>query len=235
MEKEKLLPLLALQETDQEIGRIEVRLKKIGEERNQLKEELTSARRRLDELQSAVGELERRIRDLRERIEDEERLLEGTEKKLRMVRKDVEYKALLREKSKHEDNILKMSYQLDDLEEELKRAKEVLDREKPKVERRLKEIKEEIEDLNDEEKIGLRKLEELKKQREERKKEVDESLLDFYERARKKFDNAVIVSVQEEVCTGCGMKVPDVLFSKMLKEKSIEICPSCGRYIYYKL
>ncbi len=235
MDPQLILPLLRLQETDQEIERIERRLRKIEEERKALLKELEEAEGRLSELENSVEKKRKELKELKEKIEEEERALENTERKLTRVRKDVEYKALLREKSKHEDNILKMSYELDDISGELESLKEEVSREKPKLERRIKDIKEELDDLDYEEKAGKRKLEDLVKQREERCKSVEQSLLNFYEEARKRFENGVIVKVEEEVCTGCGMKVPDVLFSKMLKDKSIEVCPSCGRYIYYKL
>lgn len=235
MDREKVAPLLRLQETDQEIERIFRRLGRIEEERQNLIKRLSDLEGELKSLEEEVNILQREIRVKKDAIKEEERLLDRAEQKLRLVRKDIEYKALLREKSKHEDNILKMSYELDDLEKALHEATKKLNSRKPSIERQIKNINEELEDLDYEEKLGKNRLEELKKLREERSKEVDQSLLKFYEEAKVKFEAGVIVKVEDEVCGGCGMKIPDILFGRMLKENSIEICPSCGRYIYYKL
>ena len=235
MKREDVVPLLGIQEIDQEIDRILKRLRKIGEERDSLLKELGDLQERKAQLQRELEELRSKIKETTGRIEEEENLLEKAEAKLRMVRRDVEYKAVLREKSKHEDNILKMSYELDELKERLLALEEKVEAEIPRIEKREKEIKDELNDLDMEKSVGKNRLRELEKLRNERIKNIDSSLIDFYERARKRFNNYVVVAIEDGVCGGCGMRIPDVMFSRMIKENSIETCPSCGRYIYYKL
>ncbi len=235
MRKEDIKPLLDLQEIDEEIDRLERRLKNIERERKDFEEELSMLRRELEELRTKKEYLLSKRKELREEIEREEEMLARTEERMTMVKKDIEYKTLLREKSKHEDNILKKSYELDELEEELKELEDKIKEEEPKIEKRIKEIEEELNDLELEEKTAIRKLENLKKEKEIRASKVEEGILKFYEEAKKRFGNKVVVCIEEGVCEGCGIKVPDVLFSKLIKEDSVEICPSCGRYIYYRL
>ena len=235
MRKEDIKPLLELQEVDEEIERVERRIRSIEEDRSRLEEKLSKLREELKDLLSRRDELISRRKQIKEEIEAEEEMLAKTEKKMSMVRKDVEYKALLKEKAKHEDNILKKSYELDELNGKIKDIEDKLKEAEPRIKRRIKEIEEELEDLEIEKETAVKKLERLKKERKSYEQNINREILTFYEEARKRFGSRVVVPAEGGVCGGCGIKIPDVLFSKLIKEDNVEICPSCGRYIYYRL
>ncbi|MDQ7038311.1 MAG: C4-type zinc ribbon domain-containing protein [Aquificota bacterium] len=235
MDPEKVKDLLKLQEVDQEILRIKRRLKRLAQEREDLEA-------RIRELEDEIGGLRDRHRDLisrkneiKEAIEEEEGKLKLAEKRLMMVKKDAEYKAALREKAKHEDSILKLMVDLDEVEEEISKVEKELKERESYVQKKIKELKDEIEDLNAEEKDVKIRMGELEKKREEVKKGIDESILTVYEELKDRLEAKLVAQIEEGTCSGCGMKVPDVIFSKLIKESSIERCPNCGRYIYYKL
>ena len=128
---------------------------------------------------------------------------------------------------------MKISYQIDEINEKLRKLEEKLNQKSPLLEKRIKDISEEIEDLKDEIAIANKKLEELKLLREREAKNVPEDLLSFYEEARRKFDNLVVASAEGGACQGCGMKLPNVLFSKLVKANTVERCPGCGRFLVY--
>jgi len=235
MKSEDLKAILELQELDTEIGRVSRRLKDIEKEKEELQNTLESLKKELLSLRERVEELTNRRKDLREEIEREEELLTKTEDRMMRVRKDSEYKSLLREKARHEDNILKRSYELDTVEEELRKARETLSKRESVIQKRLKDIEEELEDIEIEKELGNRKLKELQEKRKEHVKTLKNEVIEFYERAKEVLGDAIVVSVEEGVCGGCGMKVPSVLFSKLIKSGTVEKCPNCGRYIYYVL
>ncbi len=235
MKKEEIKPLLKLQEIDDEIERMDRRIRRIEEDIGEFEEELRTIRSELGSMLRGQEELTRLIKETKERIEQEEEMLRRTEEKMNFVRKDVEYKSLLREKSKHEDNILKLSYELDELEEKLMDLRKKLEERRPVIERRINEIEEEISDLYEEKKLAESKIKDLKLRRKTEVESIDEGLRSFYEEAKARFGSKIVVQIEEGICPGCGMKVPDALFSKMIKENSIERCPNCGRYIYYRL
>jgi predicted nucleic acid-binding Zn-ribbon protein len=41
-----------------------------------------------------------------------------------------------------------------------------------------------------------------------------------------------ITAVQNQVCTGCHMRVPMGVIMTLMHEQDIQICDSCGRYLY---
>lgn len=235
MKKEEIKPLLEIQEIDEEVERVERRLRSIEEDRKKLLEELSRLMGELEGLESERKNLLSKRKELREEIEREEMMLSKTEERIGMVKRDSEYKALLRERSKHEDNILKKSYELDEVEKGLAELEKRIGEKRPRLEGRIKEIEEELEELELEKSSALKKLESLRAEREAVARKVSSEVLTFYEEAKKRFGNRVIVRVEEGACGGCGIRIPNVLFSKLIKEDSVEVCPSCGRYIYYRL
>ncbi len=235
MDKEKAKTLLRLQEVDQEIQRIKRRLKAIERDRRNLLEKKEELNKQKEGIENDLKSVEDTKKRLKEEMEDLERRLEGVEMKIMQVTKDVEYKALLREKSKCEDRLLKIAYELDNIEEKLKELKQKAEETLPSLEREIKDIEEELLDLDEEERIAKERLSELLDTREKVKAEVPEDVLRFYEEAKERFDYKVIAPIQDGSCSGCGTKIPSLLFSEIMRENLIEVCPNCGRYIYYSL
>ena len=235
MDKEKAKALLRLQDVDQEIQRIKRRLKAIERDRKNFLEKKEELKREREKLENELRSAEETKKRLKEEMEDLERRLEGVERKIMQVTKDVEYKALLREKSKYEDRLLKAAYELDEVEEKLKELRQKAEETLPSLERKIKDMEEELVDLDEEEEIAKRRLSELLDVRERIKREVPEDALRFYEEAKERFDYKVLAPIQDGSCSGCGTKIPSLLFSEIMRENLVEVCPNCGRYIYYSL
>lgn len=64
-------------------------------------------------------------------------------------------------------------------------------------------------------------------------KEIDLSLLNRYNTLRKNRTSG-IVSIVNDVCSGCNMMVPSFLHEKLRAKKEIIFCESCGRILYYQ-
>ncbi len=235
MTKDQLKSLLELQEIEQQLHFLKRRLERLKGEKSKLKEKLASVENEIKSLRRKKEEIKGNVRKLKDEITLEEEALKSTEERLLRVRKDVEYKALLREKSKHEDNILKKSYLLDELESELKKVNDELLIKEEKAKREIEKLKEDILDIEEEIKLTQRKAEQTELEVRERRERMNASVLRLYDEAKEHYKGFVVVPVEDGVCTGCGIKIPEVLFSKLIKENSVDICPSCGRYIYYRL
>ncbi|NPB08254.1 MAG: hypothetical protein GXN96_04920 [Aquificae bacterium] len=235
MDKEEARLILKLQEVDLETERINKRIEKIKEELRELRNDLQNLKKEKEELLRRKEELERIRKSLAEEIALAEEQLKKTEERLMRATRDVEYRALLREKSKLEDKILKKSYELEEVEREIDKITRELEEKIPKLEREIETIEEEIRDLELEEKHAHEKLHEIARKREALLGEIPEELRRFYEENKLHFEGFVVVPVEDEACAGCGIKIPNVLLSKMIKEESIEHCPACGRFIYYRI
>ncbi len=61
---------------------------------------------------------------------------------------------------------------------------------------------------------------------------IDPDLLDRYERLFKSKNAVVVVPLENDVCTGCHMKVPMQVGLDVRGEKAIVHCPNCGRMLH---
>ena len=41
-----------------------------------------------------------------------------------------------------------------------------------------------------------------------------------------------IIAVRNQVCTGCHMKLPLAVVMTLMKQEDIQLCDTCGRYLY---
>jgi predicted nucleic acid-binding Zn-ribbon protein len=56
-------------------------------------------------------------------------------------------------------------------------------------------------------------------------------ILDHYDRLRARGKKGVAV-VRNQVCTGCHMRVPIGQITVLMRGEDIQLCETCGRYLY---
>ena len=72
------------------------------------------------------------------------------------------------------------------------------------------------------------------KQIAELRTKVPEPILGHYDRLRIRGKKGVAV-VRNQVCTGCHMRLPVGVINTLMQDKDIQLCDSCGRYLYLDL
>lgn len=72
------------------------------------------------------------------------------------------------------------------------------------------------------------------KQLAELRAKVPEPILGHYDRLRARDKKGVAV-VRNQVCSGCHMKLPVGVINTLMQDKDIQLCDSCGRYLYLEL
>lgn len=65
----------------------------------------------------------------------------------------------------------------------------------------------------------------------ELRRKVPQPILDHYDRLRVRGKKGVAV-VRNQVCTGCHMRVPIGQITVLMRAEVIQLCESCGRYLY---
>ena len=60
---------------------------------------------------------------------------------------------------------------------------------------------------------------------------IPEPILDHYDRLRVRDKRGVAV-VRNQVCTGCHMRLPIGVITTLMQDRDIQLCDSCGRYLY---
>jgi len=60
---------------------------------------------------------------------------------------------------------------------------------------------------------------------------VPEPILGHYDRLRVRDKKGVAV-VRNQVCTGCHMRLPIGVIMILMQDRDIQLCDSCGRYLF---
>jgi hypothetical protein len=68
-------------------------------------------------------------------------------------------------------------------------------------------------------------------QAEELRGKIPQPIIGHYERLRARGKKGVAV-VRNQVCTGCHMHVPIGQINVLMRGEDIQLCESCGRYLY---
>jgi uncharacterized protein len=60
---------------------------------------------------------------------------------------------------------------------------------------------------------------------------VPEPILGHYDRLRAR-DKKGVAIVRNQVCAGCHMRLPIGVITILMQDRDIQLCDSCGRYLY---
>jgi len=226
-----------------------VKLQQIESETVQIKSALNDVPKRLDELDSKVKnfeqtikEQERIINDLKKQYRDHESNiqlnLEKEQKiqtKLRSVKNNKEYQALLKEvedvrgkNSEIEDQMIEFLDRMDITEKIIATKKDeyntIFDR-----------AKSEKESIQKNAEARKKRLAELDMEIAEVSRLVDPKFLRRYSIIKEQDPRGVaVVPVKDAVCHGCNVNIPPQLYNELFRCDSLRFCPNCQRIIYIK-
>lgn len=226
--------LIKLQELDISIGQVEIiieshplRIKELEDKEKRAEELLNKEKERLESL----------LKDNRKRESDqqaEKEKIKKTEEKLKIVKTNKEYQAVLKELETQKKEYSKMEESYLYLLEEIDNAKKTIDEKNKSFQTLTEEGKIEknrlLAELGEhEEKIKL-KLEE----REELTQNIDFSLKNKYQFIGERRQGLAVAAVRESLCLGCHMNIPPQLYNEVQKNKKFIYCPHCNRFLYWE-
>ena len=226
-----------------------VKLQQIETETVQIKSELNDVSKRLEDLDSGVkifeqtiGEQERIINDLKKQYRDYESdiqlNLEKEQKiqaKLRSVKNNKEYQALLKEiedvggkNSEIEDKMIEFLDQMDITEK-------VIATKNDEYTNIFERTKNEKENIKQNAEARKKRLAELEMENAKVSKLLDPELLKRYLIIKEQNQGGIaVVPVKDAVCHGCNVNIPPQLYNELFRCDSLRFCPNCQRIIYIK-
>src|SRR3989304_6782737 len=212
VEKQKNLPSI--------IASVRGKLDKAQQELSEASDRFDSATKERKALESSLKDAETKVTKLKEKIPE--------------IKTNKEYHALLKEidsavheKSDIEEKILILFEKLDELKAK-RSEKENVFKEEEKVFNREKEIIEK--DSNQLAEV----LKDLESQKSDIVPQMDTKLLSEYNRLLSDKKGLAVVTVKNEHCLGCNMRIPPQIFSEIKKNEKISYCLNCKRILYWK-
>ncbi len=224
--------LCALQEIDNKVH-------SVADERDNLRARLDQLSQLLERGREDLGNRLRKITDAEEWYRSQQDLLVTEKDKIARLKsqmagvtKSKEYMAVQREL----EMLRKAS---NERAEELDRFTEALESHKSAVaeeEAKLKELESEANSENDMTQGRIedfdKRIKKIDRTRRNWLEKIPANVLRRYERVKSRREGIAIVKVVKERCSGCYMIIPPQLYNVLLRRDSLEICPSCNRYIF---
>lgn len=198
--------------------------------------------KKLNHIQQRKGELSKTSEEIKtfyKKISGKEldlKSLEADINKLRLqmnqVKTNKEYGAIKLEiggkeanKSVIEDEILKLMTAYEEMQQRYKSSEKEVKQEELQLEELKKKVDADLKVLEDE-------ILELKKKRTVCETALDKDVLQQYQRLVSHKDAVAIVSVVNKVCQGCFMSITSQTLNKLMADKDLTFCHSCGRILY---
>jgi uncharacterized protein len=229
----ELSQLIDLHELDKEISELDQQLQELPRELESRAQELAALEaervaqlQKLEELQKRRREAEAEVTDLEEGITD-------SRKRLLTLKKDIEYKAMLKEiafkedqRDQKETRVLELMEAIEshnksmaELLEKIQDGQEALAGREPEVAVRVAQLQGERAKLENK-RQGLRKT-------------LPAPLLKRYEFINQRRNGGAIAEVRHGVCNGCHMNILPQQYIDLQKGVEILQCPHCQRILYW--
>ena len=183
-----------------------------------------------EELKSVQAEIDRnehRQHDLDLELQSTQDTLDKIQRKLREVKTNKEYSAVLAEIDAGKQRMGCMEDQLLQLMEQAEQKRQA----KRVQERRVQATHDDLKNQGDAVEQALAVLDqEILTEREKRRQTavgLDAELLKIYERLADQNDGSVVVHLNDGVCGGCHLKVQPQLISEIRLQESLHTCPHC--------
>jgi predicted nucleic acid-binding Zn-ribbon protein len=226
--------LVALQEIDLVIDKIDGEIKQEQDELDGRISALAERQERIKEQEAAIEELEKERRTLEDEMSDKIAHVKERQSKMMQVQTSREQTALLKEiedakrnVKENEEKIVSIMEQVEKLAAEAGEEKTILKTEKSQVDSRKKKVKKIVDDLNKGRKTKRAK-------RDKQAGAINGTMIQKYEILRERRNGLAIVNVLEGVCQGCFMNLPPQKYNMLLRGDQVLECPSCQRLIYHQ-
>jgi predicted nucleic acid-binding Zn-ribbon protein len=236
-EEGELLPelsrLIDLQEIDREILELSRDLERLPQELADLARTMEDTAAEQAVRVQMLEDLGRQHRETEAEMADLEASIKASRIRLMEIKKDLEYRAMLKEIAFQEDQrdqketrILELLEAMESQRQEMAGLKEQLAADQELYGQKESEAKVLMADLQE-------RLAVLEKQRQGIRKAIPATLLKRYEFIRQRHNSTTLAEVSDGVCLGCHMNILPQQFIDLQKGAEILQCPNCQRILYW--
>lgn len=232
--RETIEALIELQHVDDEIGGHRIQRDELAANLDRLKSILDRMSSELDEKREKLTEATRFYEEKQGDLQADADRLAKAKQKLAVVTRTKEYAAMQRELDS-----LRRKYGED--EQEIKRLAEAIEEYEASIagqEGKLAELEGEVKREEAASADRLRELGEAMAKIDARKDAIrarlEPSLVRRYERVLHRREGKAVVPAMGGRCTGCQIRLPPQHFIRVQRKETLESCPNCQRYLYYK-
>ena len=229
---EELENLLIIQDRDQKVKDLEAELERMPVEKEQACLRLTNVKGAVSTVEETIMGNEVAMKNIELDVNTRKDSIAKLKVQQFETRNNEEFTAMEHEIDRYseeitqlEDSQLELMEKGDSLSTQLNEAKAELDKNQQTVDAEISIISERSNQCNVQ-------LEEIRKERTIISAKIDNDLLDRYNRIFKSKKGIAICELENDICTGCHMKVIPATSAAVRSEKTITVCDQCGRILY---
>ena len=230
----EIAQLVALQEIDLEIDKIDKEIRQEQEALDDRIKKLADKEAHINALTEEIDELEKERRTLEDEMSDKMAHVKERQSKMMQVQTGREQTALLKEiedakksAKESEERIVEIMEKVENLSAEAEEEKNLLKGEKALVAEETEKVRKAIEDINKGKKDKT-------SVRDKQAADINPRIMKKYTTLRERRNGLAVVNANDGVCQGCFMSLPPQQFNLLLKGDQMLDCPTCQRMLYHK-
>jgi hypothetical protein len=231
--REQILTLVRLQRIDTESAVLRARLEIFPAKTAGLDAELMESEKAILDEETLLGEAKKKYRSHETDLKANQSRIEKSKEKLRSVKTNKEYQAMLKEieeaeaqSSRIEDEMIRCLEQMEKGEGDLAGRKQEHGQERGRIEEEKKALAEEAAEKR-------AQLDALEEQWAKVSAGLLPELLKRYLKVRDQVRGIAVAQVRQGICCGCHMNIPPQMYNELHRMNSLKFCPHCQRIIYW--
>jgi hypothetical protein len=223
-----------------ELQRLDDRLRALQDEQHNLPQQLrsyelacTEARQELARLRADIEQTERQRRTLERELDSLQVRLEKTQHKLREVKTNKEYSAVLAEIDTGKQHIAALEDQILDLMEVTEQGRQAYRLQEQRVQEAVQALAEQEKHIKQTHAELARQIAAGEGERQRLLVDLDANLYTTYQRLAAQRNGQAVVVVQNATCEGCHLKIQPQLVSEVRQQAKLITCPHCQRILLW--
>ena len=233
--REQIEDLVKLQQIETETVRIKSTLNDVSKMLDDLDSGVKIFEQTIETQERIINELKKQYRDHESDIQLNLEKEQKIQAKLRSVKNNKEYQALLKEIEDVRGKNSEIEDEMIDFLDRMDITEKIITTKKDEYINIFEDAKSEKESIKQNAEARKKRLAELDMEGAEVSRLIDPELLKRYLIIKEQSPGGLaVVLVKDAVCHGCNVNIPPQLYNELFRCDSLRFCPNCQRIIYIK-
>ncbi len=232
--KAELEQLVALQNADTNIRRLQAEIEAIPRRRAEIEKEFDQRAFEIRELERVRDEARTERARLENEVLEHRSKQERAERNQMLSKKQDEYQAAIREADAARKHISQLETQILEKMEAFEQAETKLKEREPETARLSAELEERIRQFEEQTRTQQEQLETTRRERERLTASLPKNMSVLYNRISARIrDGIAVAEARNGSCTACFMTLRPQVMAEIRRGEDVIICDNCNRILYY--
>ncbi|HWS99340.1 MAG TPA: C4-type zinc ribbon domain-containing protein [Pyrinomonadaceae bacterium] len=232
--KAELEQLVALQNADTNIRRLQAEIEAIPRRRAEIEKEFDQRAFEIRELERVRDEARTERARLENEVLEHRTKQERAERNQMLSKKQDEYQAAIREADAARKHISQLETQILEKMETFEQAETKLKEREPEMVRLSADLQERIRQFEDETRTQEEQLETTRRERERLTATLPKNMSVLYNRISARIrDGIAVAEARNGSCTACFMSLRPQIMAEVRRGEDVITCDNCNRILYY--